>query len=65
MDLKQLKDFPPNFLWGAGISSFQAEGDWRKMDKEDQLLNIQEKKKILQILKLVLISTIITKKILN
>lgn len=45
MDLKQLKDFPPNFLWGAGISSFQAEGDWRKNGQGRSVIEYTRKEK--------------------
>ena len=30
MELKTLSEFPKDFLWGAAISSFQAEGNWKK-----------------------------------
>lgn len=52
MDLKALSEFPTDFLWGAAISSFQAEGNWKrdgqgpsvidKTRKEDNTTNFDD-----------------------
>lgn len=40
---KKLKDFPPDFLWGAGTSAYQVEGAYNEDGKG---LSVQDTKKI-------------------
>lgn len=42
MQTKQLAPFPPDFLWGASSSSFQAEGAWHEGGKGDSVIDHTE-----------------------